>query len=229
VQAGETILLSVRLPQASTLHPVIEIRNGANQVVNVTANPSEAVARADISASGSFYAVIVARGGQGHFGQYLLDAAIQPTSDLNFSDLAITSIVSPTNASSGENITLRWTVGNFGAVTTPVATWADRVVLSYNDRFGDEDDFQVALVQHNGELPVGSNYTAQASVDLPVGLSGRFYVFVKTDAANSVPEFIFESNNVRAGDTNLDVTLTPYADLSPGGVAMQRLALPARR
>src|SRR6266850_2127296 len=133
VQAGETILLSVRLPQASTLHPVIEIRNGANQVVNVTANPSEAVARADISASGSFYAVIVARGGQGHFGQYLLDAALQPTSDLNFSDLAITSIVSPTNASSGENITLRWTVGNFGAVTTPVATWADRVVLSYND------------------------------------------------------------------------------------------------
>jgi len=104
-------------------------------------------------------------------------------------------------------------------VATPVAAWSDRVVLSYNDRFGDQDDFQVALVPRLGALLVGSNYTAQASVDLPLGLSGRFSVFVKTDAANSVPEFIFESNNVRPGDTNLDITLTPYGDLAAGEVA----------
>ncbi|HMJ91433.1 MAG TPA: CARDB domain-containing protein, partial [Candidatus Acidoferrum sp.] len=218
VSAGETILLSIRLPQSSSLRPVIEIRNAANQVVNVTANPSDAVARADISTAGSYYATVVARGGQGHFGQYLLDAAVQLTSDLNFSDLVVSSITAPTIAASGQTVNFQWAVGNFGAVATPVSSWSDRVVLSYNDRFGDEDDFQVALVPHSGALSVGSNYTAQASVDLPVGLSGRFFVFVKTDAANSVPEFIFESNNVRPGDTNLDITLTPYADLTAKNV-----------
>src|SRR5207248_2690658 len=65
-------------------------------------------------------------------------------------------------------------------------------------------------------------YTASANVDLPIGLSGRFFVFVQTDAANTVPEFIFESNNVRPADTNLDITLTPYADL-----VVRTISLPA--
>jgi Lectin C-type domain/Bacterial pre-peptidase C-terminal domain/CARDB len=213
VQAGETILLSIRLPESSRLQPVLEIRNAANQVVNVTANPSDAVARADVTAPGAYYAVVVARGGQGFYGQYLLDAAIQPTSELNFADLAIAALEAPDHAMSGETVSFQWTVGNFGAVITPAASWSDRVVLSYNNRFGDEDDFQVALVPHAGALEVGSNYSARADVELPTGLFGQFFVFVKTDAGNSVPEFIFESNNVRPAQTNLDITLTPYADL----------------
>jgi hypothetical protein len=225
VTNGETILLSIRLPDSSTLRPIVEIRNAANQIVSITATPSEGVARADISATGIYYGVVVARGGQGNTGQYLLDAAIQPTSDLNFADLAIASITSPTNAASGQTVGFAWAVGNYGAVATAASSWVDRIVLSENDRFGDQDDNQIALVPHSGTLNAGAFYTNQMNVQLPLGLSGTFFVFIKTDAANTVPEFIFEANNVRAADSNLVVTLTPYADLAASDLSTPPIAV----
>jgi hypothetical protein len=205
---------------------VVEIRNAANQIVSITATPSDGVARADVSATGVYYGVAVARGGQGNAGQYLLDAAIQPTTSLNFADLAIASITAPTNAASGQTVSFTWAVGNYGAVATAGNSWVDRIVLSENDRFGDQDDNQIALAPHSGVLNAGAFYTNQMNVPLPLGLSGTFFVFIKTDAANTVPEFIFEANNVRAANTNLVITLTPYGDLAASNVSAPRSLLP---
>ncbi|MCA9186965.1 MAG: tandem-95 repeat protein, partial [Planctomycetales bacterium] len=213
IEAGETILLSTRRPLDSQLRPFVEIRDANDQVVSIATNPSDAVARADVSTTGTYYAVMLAGSGHGPFGQYLLDIAIQPTSELDFADLAVTDASVPAEVQSGETINLSWTVGNFGAVPTSVNTWSDRVVLSVNDRYGDADDIQLATRVHTGAIGVNETYTVNTTAALPLGLFGTFFVLIQTDASLSVPEFIFESNNVFELATPITITPIPTADL----------------
>ena len=223
IAAGQTILLSTRIPGTSLLRPIVEIRDANNKVVSIATNPSDAVARADISASGRYYALLLGAEGHGSYGQYLLDIAIQPTADLNFADLVVSAVDPVVPGASGGLITVGWTVGNFGAVVTPGAVWNDRVVLSSNNKYGDADDVQLYVGQHNGALAVNETYINSASVRLPVGISGTYYIIVATDSTGLVSEFIFESNNATPTDDPFTVTLTPYADLE-----LKSLSAPAR-
>src|SRR5690606_6785057 len=101
VPAGNSILLSARLPSYSTLRPLVEIRNRNDVVVSIGNNPSDAVARADISTTDHYYAVVIGNSGIGTFGQYLMDVSIQPTLELNFSDLVVSALtISEANPSS---------------------------------------------------------------------------------------------------------------------------------
>jgi hypothetical protein len=159
IAAGETILVSSRIPASGTLRPLIEIRNANNLVVNQGGNPSDSVARADVSTAGRYYAVVGASQGSGQRGNYLLDIAIQPTSNLDFADLSIAGISAPKEASSGQTVEFEWVVGNFGAAATSIDAWTDRVVLSKNDRYGDSDDIQVAVRARSGRLNTGSSPT----------------------------------------------------------------------
>ena len=225
VEAGETILLTMRLPTTSGLTPLVEIRNANGQPVEISVRPSDAVARADVAETGTFYAVVVATSGQGNEGRYLLDAAIQPTSELNFADLVVTDIAAPPSVASGETVPIGWTVGNFGAVDIVGATWSDRIVLSRNDRYGDGDDIQLGVFSQMGDLAVGITYTESAQITMPLEISGDYWVFVKTDFANGVAEFIFEDNNVAQDDGILSATLTPYGDLEASGVTSGTLGV----
>ncbi|HUU84061.1 MAG TPA: CARDB domain-containing protein [Phycisphaerae bacterium] len=219
VQGGETVFLSLRLPESSTLRPIIEIRNSAGGVVSVAPNPSEAVARVDITASGTYYAVVVAMSGQGPRGQYLLDAAIWPTGELEFADLVPSEVAGPATASSGETVTFTWEVGNYGTGVTDAISWYDRVVLSANDRYGDGDDVYLGSVRHDGALNVGdSAYVGQIEVRLPLGISGDYRVFVEADETKAVFEYIFEGNNIASGASQISIELTPYGDLTASNV-----------
>ncbi|MEM9645239.1 MAG: CARDB domain-containing protein, partial [Planctomycetota bacterium] len=220
VASGETILISSRLPDSSLLKPLVEIRDENNLVVSINSNPSDAVARADVLTGGRYYAVILASEGSGGRGNYLMDVSIQPTSELNFADLAVASLSGPTNVQSGETVTFNWTIGNFGAAATPVDTWTDRLVLSTNDRYGDDDDIPLALVTHTGSLAISETYDASTSVQIPVGISGTFNLLLRTDATAVVPEFIFEDNNVGISDAPIEVAPLPLADLQTTDVAI---------
>ncbi len=223
IEAGKTILLSTRLPGDSTLRPLVEIRNASNQVVSIATNPSEAVARADVSVAGEYYAVVVASSGEGPRGQYVLDVAVLPTEELSFADLVVVDadVVVPATAASGETIRVTWTTGNFGAVPTPAGedVWVDRVVLSVNDRYGDADDIELGQLTHTGALGVGERYAVAAVLDvmLPKGMGGAYYILIKTDITNRVREFIFEENNVGVPRL-IEIVVTPTADLEAGSV-----------
>ncbi len=220
VEAGETVLARLFLPEPSTLKPVLEIRDANNQVVSITPNPTdETVARVDVTDTGRYYAVVLALDGEGHFGQYLLDVTIAPTQELQFADLSVSRIAVPGPASSGETILFEWTVGNFGTAETDSETWYDRLVFSPNDIYGDEDDVYLDSVQHTGVLAVNDTYTAQKDVPLPKGISGDYWIFVKTDQTNQVFEFNLEDNNVSTSDSQISVSLIPYADLEAGNVS----------
>ena len=219
VNAGETVFLSVRLPGIGNLKPVVEFRDSTNSLLTIAPNPSSSVGRTDITRTGTYYAVIWGLGGQGPYGQYLLDVAIWPTGELEFADLGVSQIVTPTTASSGETIHVSWTVGNFGTGTTDVATWYDRLVISTNDKYGDGDDIYLTSVKRSGTLAVGDSYTAETDVKLPLGISGNYWIFVKTDETNAVFEYTFESNNIRQSDSQIVIALTDYADLEANSVS----------
>ena len=219
IEAGKTIFLNIDLPSTSELQPVVEIRDNNNQIVTIAPNPSAAVARADIDLTGTYYAVVLATGGAGPQGQYLLDAAIWDTGAITYADLAVNNISPSTNAAnSGEEITVNWTVRNYGTGITDNASWFDRLILSSNDTYGDADDIFLASVQRNGTLDVDEEYTAQATVELPLDISGDYWLFVATDQNNQVFEYIFENNNVTQDNEQLNVTLTDYADLEVSNV-----------
>ena len=210
VPVGKTIFLSLRLPESSTLKPVMEVRNSSGAILPI---PPGTVSRIDITTADTYYAVVRATSGQGPYGQYLLDAAIWPSGELEFADLGVTGITNPTAASSGETVHLAWTVENSGTGPTVADSWFDRVVLSGNDQYGDGDDVPLASVQHTGALGVGEHYPAETDVQLPLGLSGNFWVLVETDQQNAVFEYLFEANNIGQSTSQIAVALTPAADL----------------
>ena len=223
VQDGESILASLRLPHTSDLRPVIEIRRDdgspTGAVVKVAPNPTETVARANITEPGTYFAVVVAFVGQGPRGQYLLDVGVVPTGDLEFADLALIEVTAPSAAMSGETVSVTWTVGNFGTGSTYIDRWYDRVVLSTDDRYGDPNDIGMAVVRHTGVLDVDGQQTTQIDVQLPVGLSGDYWLLVETDEDNRVFEYIFESKNIRQSGSGISIELTPFADLTTSDVS----------
>ncbi len=215
VDSGQTILARIRLPDYSTLTPALEIRSGSNQVISLSPNPVDAnVVRADITEAGTYYVDVVGFAGEGPWANYVVDVSIQPTSSLDFADLSIASVsISDDAPQSGQTVQIDWNVGNFGAVDTQSDQWMDTIILSSNDQLGDGDDIILTSHTHTGVLAVGQNYNATASVEIPIGLSGDYHLFIKTDYTDQVAEFLFEDNNVRSLSP-LSITLTPYADLA---------------
>ena len=144
VNAGETILISLRLPQSSSLdRPVVEIRDSHGNPLVVVVSPIQTAARVHIAQRDTYYVSVVAISEQGPRGQYLMDAAVWPTSTLDFPDLIISEVTAPATALSGQVMRVSWRVENAGTGTTYVGSWYDRVALSANGRYGDSDDIEL--------------------------------------------------------------------------------------
>ncbi len=225
IGAGQTVLLGVRLPDQSVLRPIVEIYTIDGSLVSISPNPSSGVARFDVTTAGTYFARVLAFSGEGTYGQYLLDAAVWPTAELQFADLAITNVLAPNTAQSGGTFRFEWTVGNFGTALPTVSQWDDKILLSVNDRFGDADDIQLGTFTHTGALQPGQTYTAEADIRLPELLSGTYHVLVKTDLRNVVFENIFDTNNINESATPLVVSQTPYADLQPATLTVPDVAI----
>ncbi len=213
IEAGNTILLGITIPDMGDLRPVVEIYNANEELVGLDPNPSSGVARFDVTTTGTYFARVLPFTGSGSFGHYLLDAAITPTVEAQFADLAIDSksVIVPATPQSGSTITIAWSVGNYGKIATEQSTWYDRVVLSLNSRLGDADDLLLATVEHNGVLDPATSYNASVDVVLPTLLEGNARIFVTSDVADVVEESFFEINNT--AEKEIAVSLTPYADL----------------
>ncbi|HMZ20891.1 MAG TPA: CARDB domain-containing protein [Blastocatellia bacterium] len=126
-------------------------------------------------------------------------------------DLTVTSITIPASAFSGQEMEVRWTVANNGGQTTLGVDWSDYVYLS-RDQILDPTDQQLGWTQHSGALNGGASYNVTLKVNIPAGLSGLYYVFVRTDQHNQIGETNEDNNAVKATNA-LDVQLPPPADL----------------
>src|SRR5690606_24057795 len=100
-----------------------------------------------------------------------------------------------------------------GGSDTNAGSWIDRVVISGNNAFGDGDDRQLDVVNRAAPLASGASYTVTRSAKLPDGISGAFFLIVRTDTANQVDEFLFEGDNESASTGTFSIGLAAYPDL----------------
>lgn len=75
------------------------------------------------------------------------------------------------------------------------------------------------MIEHSGVLDVDERQPTKVDIQLPVGLSGDYWILVESDEDNRVFEYIFESNNIRQSNSQISIDLTPYADLAASDVS----------
>ncbi|MCB1964701.1 MAG: hypothetical protein KDI64_01260, partial [Candidatus Accumulibacter sp.] len=134
-----------------------------------------------------------------------------------YADLAVSAVAAPASGASGQAIQVSWTVSNqspHAIGTTNSGFWADSVYLA-SDPAGKNVVAGLGSFDHLGALAVGGSYTHTVSASLPDGLSGTFYVVVRTTGPY---EFIYTDNN-SAVSGPLAVAFSAPPDLVPTRLA----------
>lgn len=99
-------------------------------------------------------------------------------------ELHVTSI-SHSDFYAGQQVSITWTVQNDGLVATPDGeVWYDRVWLSIENRVAASNNNSILLGEFVNLAALGSGeyYTQTQSFNIPLTLSGPYYLFVITDA-----------------------------------------------
>lgn len=136
-------------------------------------------------------------------------------------DLAVQSVSLPTAGFSGKKVKLQWTVKNGGTSETFESGWYDRLYLSKTASLDEKTATVLSTVHHYGAVKADSNYTVSDSFAIPNGLSGDYYLFVKTDFDSRVFEYTYEDNNILKSTNVIKITLTPWADLQVTTIAAE--------
>jgi subtilase family serine protease len=129
-------------------------------------------------------------------------------------DLQVTTVQPPHDAFSGQAVSLKYAVTNFGLGQTQPSEvqWHDRVYISTNVTL-DSSATYLGDIVHNGGLTPQAGYQTTSSLTLPVGISGDWYFIVSADIFNEVYEAAFEDNNDKIAAYVTHIALTPPPDL----------------
>ncbi|MBO3704008.1 MAG: hypothetical protein J5W83_15990, partial [Candidatus Accumulibacter sp.] len=146
-----------------------------------------------------------------------------------YADLAVSEVSAPqTLIADPATLSVAWTVSNRGTGAGGTSSWNDRIVLSGDDVLGNADDLLIGEYRHDGALAAGESYTRSESIQLAARSSGRFRLFVVSDAHDEVFENHVEANNVALLAHPVDVMPVAYADLQVVSLATAGLAASGR-
>jgi len=138
-----------------------------------------------------------------------------------YADLSVSSTTADTQVvGDPASLSVSWTVSNTGTGTGEQSEWTDKVILSTDGVLGNADDRVIGEYLHSGLLAAGDSYTQNQTIRLPIGMSGRYKLFVLSDAGAKVFENGLEANNRGDAGHDVDVMLKPYADLQVLSVEM---------
>nr|WP_013334799.1 CARDB domain-containing protein [Gloeothece verrucosa]ADN18050.1 YD repeat protein [Gloeothece verrucosa PCC 7822] len=139
-----------------------------------------------------------------------------------YADLEVSQITAPTlTVADRATLNISWTVTNKGTGIGLEPSWVDKVILSTDEILGNSDDKVIKQYTYSDGLQVGSSYTRNESILLPPAFTGRYHLFVQTDAQNAVFENGLKSNNTLIASNIVDITPRPYADLTVSSVTTQ--------
>lgn len=96
-----------------------------------------------------------------------------------FPDFAVTDIILPPFAFSGQDFDLSWTVINVGNLSSGAGAWYDRVWMGPTRDI--RNSRRVATIRQRRILDAKDGYMSQATVYLRNNDIGAFYLFVETD------------------------------------------------
>ncbi|MEZ6137702.1 MAG: CARDB domain-containing protein [Pirellulaceae bacterium] len=216
---GEDILLG------TVLHSNI-IAAGANYTMTRSV-------KLPFEVTGNYYVIVLADANNRVFEEGVEDNNDGATADtINIAlrdvpDLTVTAVDAPATGFSGQLLNLNWTVENIGAAAT-AGNWYDTVYLSLDQVFDRNDDVYLGYRYRPANLAAGQTYTQSASFEIPLGLSGPYYVFVATDSGGNIFERGAEANNVGTDSAPVDVVLLPPADLVVGTITIPPSGVPGQ-
>jgi hypothetical protein len=126
-------------------------------------------------------------------------------------DLVVTNLQAPATGASGSTISLSWSIRNNGPGKVINLSRADYVYLSPTQTFNASTAIRIAAFSYNNSVDSGNSFGLQKSVQIPDSVFGSWYVFVKTDAADSIYE-ANNNNNLSVG-AGIQITMPPPPDL----------------
>lgn len=139
-------------------------------------------------------------------------------------DLIVASITAPTTGISGNTIALEWTLKNNGNGTLKNTKLTDRILLSTSGTWNEANSKLLKEVAYQtGEVAAGDDTLQHATVLLPDGIAGNYYVYVQTDYKDTVNE-TGGDNNIRRSTGPVAITLGPWADLQVSKVTARDTA-----
>jgi RHS repeat-associated protein len=131
-------------------------------------------------------------------------------------ELSVSNVTAPSTATAGGQLAVNWTVTNSGAATGNVPI-TDSVYLSYDPVF--DGPRYLTSVTTQGGLAAGASYNQSATIQLPSGVAGTFYVFVVTNSDHAIYE-LNPVNNTNYDPQSTQISLPPPADLVAGTVTI---------
>jgi len=132
--------------------------------------------------------------------------------------LDVSSVVAPSQAFSGQPLTVNWTVTNDGTGPTVATIWTDEVFMSPTSTFNASTAIPLGEFTHAGALAAANSYAQSQSVTLPVGVSGSYYFIVQADLYGQVFQNGDTAGNIGVEASASNVNLTPPPDLTVSSV-----------
>lgn len=128
-------------------------------------------------------------------------------------DLQVTNVTNPPTAFFDQEIQVQWTVSNNGTGPTNSPHWTDEVYLGVNPTMNGAD--RLTSGSNVSYLDVGESYIASATIKIPRGATGSFYIIARTDANNTVNE---ENENNNFAASPITINVPPLPDLRVSNV-----------
>lgn len=144
-------------------------------------------------------------------------------------DLRVDSVLTPASTFSGSAINVLFKVRNYGATTPPNTNWIDNIYISKSPFFDISTATLLTQPKANGtffynapdasftntiQLQKDSSYDKLVSVIIPNDIYGTFYIYVYTDAGNTIYEGTLENNNTAGNLIQVFLTPTPTLTVS---------------
>jgi hypothetical protein len=141
--------------------------------------------------------------------------ALMSAIDVQVPDLLLKQITCPANAKSGDSISIEWVIQNNGPGDLTGQLRKDSIYLSLNPVYNSSQLVRLGGISTTEVILSGKSVIKTAKFRLPDGATGNFYVYMITDAANSIFENESEANNTLRSKTFIGVTLSPWVNLKP--------------
>jgi len=132
-------------------------------------------------------------------------------------DLVVNEVESAATTLAGRSLEVTWTVANNGAATGD-KTWRDAIYLSADQFLDPTTDRFLGFRNHTGGLGAGEQYTTNGSFAIPGGLTGPYYVFVRTDVGEAIYERQGEGNNTGYDPSSVQLLLGQPVDFTVGWI-----------
>jgi len=130
-------------------------------------------------------------------------------------DLQVTTIDVPTNAWSGQQLPIEWTVQNtgLGQAVASSGHWYDSLYLSRDTYLDRQTDLKLGNREQRDPLAATAETNAQQTARLDKGVTGPFYLLALTDSTDQIDERDAEDNNLGISSSTIDIALPPPSDL----------------